>query len=91
MKTQPTVIMVKPHSLKPNKKGNDVLACYNHKKDIIYLDTFLIRRHGYTQEQVMNHELTHRKQWMTHPVFTALNHLLPYDIRPIEKEANKNM
>lgn len=89
--TQPTVTTVSPGSLPCHSKDRVTLGAYDHKTDTIYLDTYYIRHSDHTLQQVMNHELTHRKQWMTHPILTALNHLLPYGIRPIEKEANKNM
>lgn len=88
-KESPTVITVKPGSLKSEVKGNVTLACYDHKTNTIYIDPFYIRRSGYTKEQVMAHEMVHFNQWQKHPVWCALNHLLPYQIRPIEKEAQK--
>lgn len=88
-KESPTVITVKPGSLKSEVKGNITLACYDHKTNTIYLDEFYIRRSDYTKEQVLNHEMTHFRQWQKHPIWCALNHLLPYQIRPIEKEAQK--
>ena len=88
--TQPTVTTVSPGSLPSHSKDSVTLACYDHKTDTIYLDTYYIRHSDHTLQQVMNHELTHRKQWQEHPILTTLNHLLPYDIRPIEKEAREN-
>lgn len=87
LKESPTVITVKPGTLKANVKGNVTLACYDHKTNTIYLDEFHIRRSGYTKEQVMKHEITHARQWQTRPVWCILNHLLPYQLRPMEKEA----
>lgn len=86
-KKSPTVITVAPGSLKANVKGNVTLACYDHKTNTIYLDTYHIRHSEYTMDQVLAHEMCHARQWREHPVYTALNHLLPYQIRPIEKEA----
>lgn len=88
-KESPTVITVKPGSLKSEVKGNLTLACYDHKTNTIYLDEFYIRRSDFTKDQVLAHEMTHFNQWQKHPVWCALNHLLPYQIRPIEKEARK--
>ena len=88
-KESPMVITVKPGSLKSEVKGNVTLACYDHKTNTIYLDEFYIRRSDYTREQVLAHEMAHFNQWQKHPVWCALNHLLPYQIRPIEKEAQK--
>lgn len=88
-KESPTVITVKPGSLKSEVKGNVTLACYNHKTNTIYLDTYHIRRSDFTRDQVLAHEMVHFRQWQKHPVWCALNHLLPYQIRPIEKEAQK--
>ena len=88
-KESPTVITVKPGSLKSEVKGNVTLACYDHKTNTIYIDPFYIRRSDFTKDQVLAHEMTHYRQWQKHPVWCALNHLLPYQIRPIEKEAQK--
>lgn len=88
-KESPMVITVKPGSLKSEVKGNVTLACYDHKTNTIYLDEFYIRRSDYTKDQVLDHEMVHFNQWQKHPVWCALNHLLPYQIRPIEKEAQK--
>lgn len=88
-KESPAVITVKPGSLKSEVKGNVTLACYDHKTNTIYLDEFYIRRSDYTKDQVLAHEMVHFNQWQNHPVWCALNHLLPYQIRPIEKEAQK--
>ena len=88
-KESPTVITVKPGRLKSEEKGNVTLACYDHKTNTIYLDTYYIRRSDFTRDQVLAHEMCHYRQWQKHPVWCALNHLLPYQIRPIEKEAQK--
>lgn len=88
-KESPTVITVRPGSLKTEVKGNVTLACYDHKTNTIYLDEFYIRRSDFTRDQVLAHEMTHFRQWQKRPVWCALNHLLPYQIRPIEKEAQK--
>lgn len=87
LKESPTVITVKPGSLKSEVKGNVTLACYDHKTNTIYLDTYYIRHSDYTKDQVLAHEMVHFRQWQKHPVWCALNHLLPYQIRPIEREA----
>lgn len=86
-KESPTVITVKPGSLKTEVKGNVTLACYDHKTNTIYLDTYYIRHSEYTMDQVLAHEMVHFRQWQKHPVWCALNHLLPYQLRPIEREA----
>lgn len=86
-KESPTVITVAPGSLKANIKGNVTLACYDHRSNTIYLDTYHIRHSEYTTEQVIAHEMCHARQWQTRPVWCMLNHLLPYEKRPMEKEA----
>ena len=86
-KESPTVITVKPGSLKSEVKGNVTLACYDHKTNTIYLDTYYIRHSDYTMDQVLAHEMCHYRQWKENPLRCYLNHLLPYQLRPIEREA----
>lgn len=81
---RPTVIM---ETLKSSIPGYIKAGDYNVNTNVIRIDTFHARRLGLTKDQVLAHEMCHYRQWKENPLRCYLNHLLPYQLRPIEREA----